>query len=92
LEQSLKGGFAKIAAGDPTRGLNSQGTKGKGCRISWKGDTTSPAIKFHEDCIHCVEESAQDTLEDKNPAQRMTSGAGHRYDDCLKKMFFPDMI
>jgi hypothetical protein len=78
----LKSDFAKITAGDPTGELNPQGTRGKGCRISWKGNTTFPAIKFHEDCIHCVEESAQDTLEDKNLAQRMTSGAGHDRYDC----------
>ncbi len=77
LEETLKSDFAKIAAGDPIGGVNSQGTRGKGCTVEWRGDTTSPAIKFHDDCIRCVEESAEDTFGVKNLTQRMTSGAGH---------------
>lgn len=93
LEQSLKSDFAKIAAGDAIGGLNSQGIAGKGCNVSWKGDTTSPAIKFHQDCIQCVEDSAEDALGEKDLAQRMTSGAGHdRYVDSQKMLCFTDMI
>lgn len=93
LEQLLKRDFAKIATGDAIGGLNSQGTIGKGCTVSWKGDTTSPAIRFHKDCIHCVEESAEDTLGIKNLVQRMTSGAGHdRSDGSQKEMFFAETI
>jgi hydantoinase/carbamoylase family amidase len=77
LEQSLKRDFAKIAAGEPIGGLNSHGTRGKGCTVQWQRDTTSPAIKFHDDCIQCVEESAEDALGVKDLVQRMTSGAGH---------------
>jgi hydantoinase/carbamoylase family amidase len=77
LERSLKSDFAKIAAGDSIGGLNSQGTRGKGCTVTWQGDTTSPAIRFHDDCIKCVEDSAEDAIGVKDLVQRMTSGAGH---------------
>lgn len=77
LEQSLKRDFAKIAAGDPVGGLNSHGTRGKFCTVKWQGDTIYPAIKFHDDCIQCVEDSAEDAFGVRDLAQRMTSGAGH---------------
>ena len=79
LEQALKSDFAKIAAGEDVEGLNAMGTKGRGCELSWQLDTNSPATIFHEDCVKCVEESAQDMLKTKggHQIQRMTSGAGH---------------
>ena len=79
LEKALKKEFSKIAAGEDIGGVNALGTKGKGCSVDWKLDTDSPATKFDEDCIKCVEESANDMLgtSTENLVQRMTSGAGH---------------
>jgi len=79
LEQVLKDTFATIAAGDK-HVMNVGGTKGKGCTVEWQLDTDSPATKFDEDCVKCVEASAEDMLgtkAGKNKVQRMTSGAGH---------------
>ena len=79
LEEALKEEFAKIAAGDNVGGLNVNGTKGRGCEVIWQLDTDSPATKFHEDCVKCVEDSAKGMLGTNagNLVQRMTSGAGH---------------
>lgn len=88
LEKRLKDEFEKIARGEEIHGTNTMGTKGKGCSVDWQLDTKSPATKFHEDCIKCVETSAADLMgaESKNLTQRMTSGAGHdRWVRVLKK-------
>ena len=79
LEQELQTDFAKIAAGEDIGGVNTFGTKGRGCTVEWQEDSDSPAVKFHEDCIKCVEDSAESMLGTKstNDVQRMTSGAGH---------------
>jgi acetylornithine deacetylase/succinyl-diaminopimelate desuccinylase-like protein len=79
LERLLKDEFEKIARGEEVSGINSQGTKGKGCTVDWQLDTDSPATKFHEDCIRCVEKSAAAMIgtDSGNAVQRMTSGAGH---------------
>lgn len=79
LEHLLKEDFAKIAAEKEVDSLNSFGTKGRGCTVDWQLDADSPATKFHEDCIKCVEESARNMLgpEASTKIQRMTSGAGH---------------
>lgn len=76
LEHSLKADFAIIANGEVVDSLNLQGTRGKGCTVIWQLDTDSPATKFHEDCIQCVESSAGDEFGTAS-VQRMTSGAGH---------------
>lgn len=83
LEEALKSEFSKIAAGEDIGGLNTLGTKGRGCSVEWQLDTDSPATKFHEDCVKCVEASAKDMLGTNvaNQVQRMTSGAGH--DRCV---------
>lgn len=83
LEEALKVEFEQIAAGEDVGGVNALGTKGRGCSVNWKLDTDSPATKFHEDCVKCVEESARDMLgaTASTQVQRMTSGAGHdRFD------------
>lgn len=83
LEKELQADFARIAAGDDAGSLNSFGTKGRGCNVEWQMDSDSPATKFHDDCIKCVEASAKDMLgvNTENQVQRMTSGAGHdRYE------------
>jgi len=79
LEEALQSDFARLAAGDDVGGLNALGTKGRGCSVKWQMDSDSPATKFHEDCVKCVEASAKDTLgiNAERQVQRMTSGAGH---------------
>lgn len=80
LEEALKKHFVQIAAGEAVGGLSAQGTKGRGCTVDWQLDTDSPATKFHEDCIKCVEASAKDMLGANaggTQVQRITSGAGH---------------
>ncbi len=82
LETALRKEFAEIASGE-MGGLNSLGTKGRGCRVDWQLDADSPATRFHEDCIKCVEDSATAMLGTSagSHIQRMTSGAGHdRYE------------
>lgn len=79
FEKKLKQDFEKIAAGEIVDGINIEGTKGRGCKVLWKLDTASPAVKFDKDCIKCVEDSAKDMLgaESGTKVKRMTSGAGH---------------
>ncbi|CAG8951712.1 hypothetical protein HYFRA_00005512 [Hymenoscyphus fraxineus] len=79
LENALKEGFERIARGEDVGGVNERGVKGRGCSVEWRLDTDSPATKFHEDCVRCVEESAKSLVgvEDGIQVQRMTSGAGH---------------
>ncbi|PBP21290.1 N-carbamoyl-L-amino acid hydrolase [Diplocarpon rosae] len=62
LEQALKFEFAKIAAGEDIGGLNTLVMKGRGCTGGWQLDADSPATRFHEVCIKCVEASAADML------------------------------
>jgi acetylornithine deacetylase/succinyl-diaminopimelate desuccinylase-like protein len=79
LEKGLREEFDRIANGEDVGGVNTMGTKGRGCTVEWKEDSDSPAVKFNEDCIECVEDSARDMLgtSDANQVQRITSGAGH---------------
>lgn len=79
LEKALKLDFAQIAAGKEVGGFNTLGVKGRGCNVEWQLDSDSPATKFHEDCVKCVEASASNMLgtNTENQIQRMTSGAGH---------------
>ncbi|KAH8590291.1 hypothetical protein B0O99DRAFT_580358 [Bisporella sp. PMI_857] len=79
LETALRKGFARIAAGEDIGSVNSLGTTGRGCSVDWQLDTDSPATKFHEDCVTCVEASARSMLGTNagTQVQRMTSGAGH---------------
>lgn len=55
----------------------------KGCKLEWKELVDSPAVKFHEDCITAVRDSAIEVCEDlENTAsdgelhKAMISGAG----------------
>ena len=79
VENALRSDFDRIAAGDDIDGINTLGTKGRGCSVEWVMDMDSPATKFHEDCIKCVEASAKDMLglNSESQMQKMTSGAGH---------------
>ncbi|KAI9844557.1 MAG: hypothetical protein M1837_005516 [Sclerophora amabilis] len=82
FEEELKRDFEKIATGEENvEGLSSGGTKGKPCTVEWRLDVSSKATKFHDDCIRCVEQSAEALLggaqEAEKFTQRMISGAGH---------------
>ena len=79
MEEELKHDFTRIAAGEDVGRLNEGGTQGKGCAVEWRLDAPSTAIKFDEECIRCVEQSAKALLgpEADSLVQRMTSGAGH---------------
>jgi acetylornithine deacetylase/succinyl-diaminopimelate desuccinylase-like protein len=79
LEKTLKKEFEAIATGEEIDGINAKGTKGRGCSVEWKLDSDTKATKFDDDCIRCVEDSAEALLGAKAGEQvkRMTSGAGH---------------
>lgn len=79
LEKMLKKEFEAIARGEEIDGINVKGTKGRGCSVEWKLDSDTKATKFDDDCIRCVEESAETLLGGRAGEQvkRMTSGAGH---------------
>jgi acetylornithine deacetylase/succinyl-diaminopimelate desuccinylase-like protein len=46
LEESLKSDFAKIAGGEDIGGLNTLGTKGKGCTLDWQCERSSNPISI----------------------------------------------
>ncbi|KAA8565098.1 hypothetical protein EYC84_010849 [Monilinia fructicola] len=71
FETELRKDFALIATGEPITTLGASGKRGKGCTLDWELDTNSPATHFNEDCIRCVEESAEDLV-------RTTSDATHQ--------------
>ncbi|KAJ5621778.1 Peptidase M20 [Penicillium herquei] len=76
VEKQLRGDFDAIAAAEGA-GI------GKPCRVEWTLDFDSPAVKFHQDCISCVEESAYAVVADapvsdtKSLVRPIMSGAGH---------------
>jgi acetylornithine deacetylase/succinyl-diaminopimelate desuccinylase-like protein len=79
LEAELKRDFAAIAAGEDLGGLHSGGTPGRNeaFEVSWTEDSNTAATVFHEDCVQCVREAAEQTLGSKDLFRDMTSGAGH---------------
>ncbi|KAG4031732.1 hypothetical protein MFRU_008g00940 [Monilinia fructicola] len=88
FETELRKDFALIATGEPITTLGASGKRGKGCTLDWELDTNSPATHFNEDCIRCVEESAEDLVRTTSDAThqsgtvsntllKMVSGAGH---------------
>ena len=81
LEHELKVDFGKIARNEAVDDLNKSGTIGRGCTVRWTLDAPSEAIKFDEDCIRCVDESARDLFGDgyNKLTQPLISGAG-QYD------------
>lgn len=78
MEENLRADFDKIAKGEDVGGLNEGGTPGRGCTVLWTLDAPSMAIKFDEDCIRCVEQSAEGLFGSKAATlmQAMISGAG----------------
>lgn len=64
FEKELRRDFESIAAGvKQIETLGASGVRGQGCTLDWQVDTDSHATHFHEDCIRCVEESAEDLVE-----------------------------
>lgn len=43
--------------------------------MEWRLDAPSPAVRFDEECVRCVEESAERVV--GKATRRMISGAGH---------------
>ena len=78
LEHELKVDFDKIAKNEAVDDLNEGGTIGRACTAEWTLDAPSEAIKFDEDCIRCVDESARELFGDEHGklTQAMISGAG----------------
>jgi acetylornithine deacetylase/succinyl-diaminopimelate desuccinylase-like protein len=79
LEALLKEEFEKIAKGDVIDGINEKGSRGRPAAVHWRLDSDTKATKFNENCIKCVEDSAN-AMFDTNKSgmvQKMTSGAGH---------------
>ncbi|EAU36578.1 conserved hypothetical protein [Aspergillus terreus NIH2624] len=74
VEAELRKDFDAIAA-DEGKGI------GKPCRVEWILDFDSPAVKFHPDCIDCVQQSAEavvaDSPDPKSLVRTIMSGAGH---------------
>ncbi|KAF2839677.1 Zn-dependent exopeptidase [Patellaria atrata CBS 101060] len=79
LEQDLRDDFALIASASDVAGLNTHGTPGLPCTVSWSTDSISSATTFHSDCISCVEAAAKVIFGDETEklTKTMTSGAGH---------------
>lgn len=73
-EAEMRDEFAAIA-GEEGKGI------GKPCQVEWHLDFDSPAVKFHQDCINCVTESAKAVLTDHPKPdtlyREIRSGAGH---------------
>ena len=78
LEDRLRIDFDEIANGEDNAHMNEGGSRGKGCSVEWQLDAPSPAVKFDEECIRCVEESAAELFDDQTQSltQYMISGAG----------------
>ena len=74
VDAELRKEFANIAAEEGK-------AIGKPCRVEWQLDFESPAIKFHPDCIACVEDSAKALCAGEANADSLyrtiRSGAGH---------------
>ena len=65
MEDEMKAEFEKLA-------------KEGGCRVEWRLDAPSKAVKFHDDCIQCVQESCENLFGEraKELTAPMISGAG----------------
>ena len=77
LEEDLKRVFSTVADGYPVgEGVTAEAqAQGLPCKISWRSETPSKAVKFHDDCIRCVRETTRELFGD-DASQTMTSGAG----------------
>ncbi len=89
LEHELKVDFEKIAKNGAVDDLNEGGTVGRECTVKWTLDAPSEAIKFDEDCIGVVNQSARELFGEEHGrlTQEMISGAG-QYDFPRLKSFW----
>ena len=71
LEAVLRRAFEDIARGGGDGGAGPWDE----VAVSWRTDSDSRAVRFHDDCIDCVERAAEEACAGR--AMRMTSGAGH---------------
>jgi len=79
IEKECRSRFQEIAANESE----------KGCSLEWKELVDSPAVKFHEDCIAAVRDSAIEVCEDQPKSasdgqlwKPMISGAGKLLSFC----------
>lgn len=82
MEERLRHEFAQIAAGEESKGtarVKNPAAHPDVCSVEWRLDSDSPAVRFHDDCIKCVEGAAADLFGDEagRLTKPMTSGAGH---------------
>ena len=50
----------------------------EGCQVKWRLDAPSKAVRFHDDCIECVQQSCESSFGEKvgELTASMVSGAG----------------
>jgi hydantoinase/carbamoylase family amidase len=80
VEEDCRRAFAEIAIGQDVDNLNHDSTPGLPLTISFKTDSVSPAVKFHDDCISCVRSASNGLFGTEKMEQltrEMISGAGH---------------
>ena len=79
VEAEIKDSFALIASGTDVGGLNNGCTPSRPCIVKIRTVSVSEAASFHEDCIHCVSDSAASLFGSKfsKLTKAMVSGAGH---------------
>lgn len=80
VEEACKRAFSAIAAGENIDGIQDGcAPSDRHCTVSWRTDSISPAINFHDDCIQCVTDASKDLFGDRvaDLTKRMVSGAGH---------------
>ncbi|KAF8505343.1 hypothetical protein BU17DRAFT_78212 [Hysterangium stoloniferum] len=58
----------------------------RGCTVDWRLDTDAKATHFNQDCIQCVQDSA-DAVVGHDMTMQLTSGAGH--DSCMTSLVCP---
>jgi len=80
-EKVMKEEFNRIAQGEHPEYLSSLTKEAHPdkCSVHWRQDADNPAIHFHEDCIQCVTDAAENLFgsEATKLTQKLVSGAGH---------------
>lgn len=77
VESQLREDFDAISNGHGLNGHPKAEIASMPVRVEWTTDSNSPAVHFHEDCIHAIQKSAEAILGDASLLRDMTSGAGH---------------
>lgn len=77
VEAELRNDFEALAQGKDVDGHGTAYASAPPLSVSWKTDSVSPAVLFHNDCIDAVRASAESVLGDSSLYRDMTSGAGH---------------